>query len=102
MPIGTLAKTTKENIFVDIVDRSVPPITDLSTSTPAMRVLDSADTEKVAFGSGTVTASGMRITVLLDTTVGGNWAEGEYRLFVRFTVGSQLIVKGPFFFFIEE
>lgn len=100
MPIGSLAKGTKENIFVDIEDRSTIPVTDLSTSTPTFDVIDEADVFKVTAGSAT--ASGMRITVPLDTTVGGTWAEGEYRLLVKFTVGAQVIRKGPFFFFITE
>jgi len=100
MPIGFLAKGTKENIFVDIEDRSDTPITDLSTSTPVFDVIDFNETFKVTAGSAT--ASGMRITVPLDTTVGGTWAEGEYRLIAQFTVGTQVIRKGPFYFNITE
>lgn len=97
--IGFLAKGTKEAIFIDIVDRAAA-VTDLSGSGPTFDVMDSADVFKVTAGSAT--ASGLRITVLLDTTVGGVWAEGEYRLFVKFTVATQVIRKGPFFFTILE
>ncbi len=97
--IGFIAKGTKENIHVD-VDDTTDTVTDLSSSGPTFDVIDSADVFKVT-ASG-ATASGMRITVLLDTTVGGTWAEGEYRLFVKFTVGSQVIRKGPFYFTIIE
>lgn len=100
MPIGFLAIGTKENLFCDVIDRSVAPITDLSSSTPNFDVVDSADVYKVTAASAT--ASGMRITIPLDTTVGGTWVAGEYRLFVRFTVGSQVIVKGPFYFTIQD
>lgn len=97
--IGFIAKGTKENIHVDI-DDTTDVVTDLSSSGPTFDVIDSNDTFKVT-ASG-ATASGMRITVLLDTTVGGVWAEGDYRLFVKFTVSSQIIRKGPFYFTIIE
>lgn len=99
MPIGFVAKGSKENVHVDLTDRS-ELITDLSGSGPTFDVIDSADAFKVT-ASG-ATASGLRITVLLDTTVGGTWAEGEYRLFVKFSVGSEVIRKGPYYFQIIE
>lgn len=100
MPIGYISKGSKENIHVDFVDRS-GTVTTLMGSGPTFDVIDSSDVFKVTAGSATA-PGGMRITVLLDTTVGGVWAEGEYRLFVKFTVGSQVIRKGPYFFTIVE
>lgn len=99
MPIGFVAKGTKENVRVTYVDRS-GLVSDLSGSGPTFDVIDESDTFKVTAGSAS--GSGLIITVLLDTTVGGVWAEGEYRLFVKFTVGSQVIRKGPYFFTITE
>jgi hypothetical protein len=99
MPIGFIAKGSKENIRVTMTDRS-GTVTELASSAPTFDVIDSADVFKVTAGSAT--ASGMVITVLLDTTVGGVWDEGEYRLFVKFTVGSEVVRKGPYFFTIEE
>lgn len=99
MPIGFLSKGTKENIHVDFVD-SAGLITDLSGSGPTFDVIDSADVFKVTAGSAT--GSGLRITVPLDTTAGGTWAEGEYRLFVKFSVGAEVVRKGPFYFTIIE
>jgi hypothetical protein len=99
MAIGFVAKGSKENVHVDLVDRT-GVVTDLSGSGPTFDVIDSAEVYKVT-ASG-ATASGMRITVLLDTTVGGVWTEGEYRLFVKFTVGAQVIRKGPYYFTIIE
>lgn len=99
MPIGYIAKSSKENIHVDFIDRS-GVITSLAGSGPTFDVIDSADVFKVT--AGAATATGMRITVLLDTAFGGTWAEGEYRLFVKFTVGSQVIRKGPYYFTIIE
>lgn len=99
MPIGYVAKGSKEDVRIGYTDRA-SLITDLSGSGPTFDVIDSADAFKVTAGSAT--ASGMIITVLLDTTVGGVWAEGEYRLFVKFTVGSQVVRKGPYYFTIIE
>jgi hypothetical protein len=99
MPIGFVTKGTKENVRVTYEDRS-GLVTTLAGSGPTFDVLDSADVAKVTAGSAS--ASGMIITLLLDTTVGGVWAEGEYRLFVKFTVGSQVIRKGPYYFTIIE
>lgn len=100
MPIGVLAKGTKETVQIDFEDRS-GLVTDLSTSGPTFDVLDSADAFKVTAGSAS--ASGLRISVPLDcNTTGTPWAEGEYRLFVKFSVGSDVIRKGPFYFTITE
>ena len=99
MPIGFISKGSKENIRVTMTDRS-GTVTDLSGSGPTFDVLDASDAFKVTAGSAS--ASGLIISVLLDTTVGGVWAEGEYRLFVKFTVGSEVVRKGPFFFTIIE
>lgn len=97
--IGQLAKGTKEHLKADVTDDN-SAVTDLSTSGPTFDVVDFADVFKVTAASAT--AAGMIITVPLDTTVGGTWAEGEYRLFVKFTVGTQVIRKGPFYFQIVE
>jgi hypothetical protein len=99
MAIGFVAKGSKENVNVEFVDRS-ELVTDLSTSGPTFDVIDSAEVFKVTAGSAS--AIGMIIKLLLDTTVGGVWDEGEYRLFVKFTVGAQVIRKGPYYFQIIE
>lgn len=99
MPIGFISKGSIENIRCTLIDRS-GTVTSLATSSPTFDVLDSADVFKVI--GGAATASGMIITVPLDTTVGGVWAEGEYRLFVKFTVGAEIVRKGPFYFTIIE
>lgn len=99
MPIGFVAKGSDEPVLVEFVDSS-GLVTTLAGSGPTFDVLDSADVFKVT--AGAATASGMVITVPLDTNFGGVWAEGEYRLFVKFTVGTYLIRKGPFYFQIIE
>jgi hypothetical protein len=97
--IGSLSKGTIENLKADVTDGD-STVTDLSGSGPTFDVVNAADVFKVTAGSAS--AIGMIITVPLDTTVGGVWAEGEYRLFVKFTVGAQVIRKGPFYFTIIE
>jgi hypothetical protein len=97
--IGSLAKGTIENLKADVMDGD-SAVTDLAGSGPTFDVIDANDVFKVT-ASG-ATAAGMIITVPLDTTVGGVWGEGEYRLFVKFTVGAQVIRKGPFYFQIVE
>ena len=99
MPIGSLAQGPKENIRVRVTDAS-ELVTDLTSSGPTFTVKDSADVAKVT--DAAATASGMVITVPLDTTVGGVWDEGEYRLFVKYTVGSEVIIKGPHYFMITN
>ena len=99
MAIGFVAKGTKENVRVTYVDRA-GLVSDLSSSGPTFDVIDSADVFKVTGASAS--ASGLTVTLLLDTTVGGVWAEGDYRLFVKFTVGSEVIRKGPYYFTIVE
>lgn len=95
MPIGQLVPGTKENIRVTVRDNA-GTVTDLTGSGPTFTVKDSASVDKVTNVSAS--ASGLVITVPLDTTVGGVWAEDEYRLFVKYTVGAEVITKGPFYF----
>jgi hypothetical protein len=107
MPIGVVAQGTKENLQVIITDRE-GSITSLSGSGPKFDVMDSLDAFKYGTSPGTyagaasATAAGMVISCIVDTNNGGTWAEGEYRLFVWFTIGSEIIRKGPFFFDVIE
>jgi hypothetical protein len=105
MPLGSVAKGTKETFQYIAVDRD-GAITDLTGATPKFDVLDFNEAYK--YGNGTfagaqaATASGLKISCLVDTNVGGIWAEGDYRLFVYFVIGSEVIRKGPFFFQVVE
>lgn len=65
----------------------VDPATDLD-STPAKYTNQAA------------TNSGMMIICLIDTTSGGLWARGKYRLYVSFTNGSQIPKLGPIDFYV--
>lgn len=90
-----LTAGTKEIVPVDVYD-ATGDTTDLSAASPTYTVQDSLDAYK--YNAVSTTASGMRIKPLLDTSAthaGGAWATGHYRLFVGFTVGSEIIKLGP-------
>jgi len=90
-----LTAGTKEIVPVDVTD-STGVTTDLSAATPTYTVLNDLDVAK--YTAASTTASGMRIKPMMDTSathVGGAWATGHYRLFVGFTVGSEVIKLGP-------
>lgn len=105
MPLGVVTQGTKETFQVIITDRE-GSITTLASSVPKFDVMDSADLFKYGDGTYTnaqaATAVLMVISCLVDTNFGGVWAEGEYRLFVWFVVGSETVRKGPFFFDVVE
>jgi len=90
-----LTAGTKEVVPVDVTD-STGITTDLSGATPTYTVQNDADAYK--YNAASTTATAMRILPLLDTSAthaGGAWAVGHYRLFVGFTVGSEVIKLGP-------
>jgi len=90
-----LTAGTKEIVPVDVTD-STGVTTDLSAATPTYTVLNDLDVAK--YTAASTTASGMRIKPMMDTSAthaGGAWATGHYRLFVGFTVGSEVIKLGP-------
>ncbi len=90
-----LTAGTKEVVPVDVYD-ATGVTTDLSAASPTYTVQNDADAYK--YNDVATTASGMRIKPLLDTSAshaGGAWAVGHYRLFVGFTVGSEVIKLGP-------
>ena len=105
MPLGVVTQGTKETFQVIITDRE-GTVTTLAGTNPKFDVMDSADAFK--YGDGTyanaqaATAAVMVINCLVDTNNGGTWAEGEYRLFVYWVVGSETIRKGPFYFDVVE
>lgn len=98
MPIGQLVPGTKETIRVTVRDNA-GTVSDLSGSGPTFTVKDSAGADKVTDVSAS--ASGLVISVPLDTTVGGVWDEDEYRLYVKYTVSAEVVRKGPFYFVLS-
>lgn len=94
--LQALTKGTKEEILVDVVDRS-NSVTDLSGSTPQYDIENDAGSEVHSNIAGT--ATGMQLKFLVDLTSGGPGgllAVGDYEFFCNFTVGTQVVRKGPF------
>lgn len=97
-----LTKGTKEIVPVDVVDGS-GAVSDLSGATPKYDLMTAADV--FLYNAVAASAVGMRISCLLDSTAtgpSGPWAAGHYRLFVRFTAGSELVRLGPIDVFLNE
>lgn len=87
-----LVKGTKQYIPVDIADRT-ELITDLTGSSPTFSVEN--DLAVAFYTNQAATAAGMRISCLVDTSAAhpsGLWPVGHYKMFVKFTSGSQIPV----------
>jgi len=48
------------------------------------------------------TFDGMTAICLVDTTAGGNWANGQYGLYLKFSQGSQSPVLRPVWFNVDD
>jgi hypothetical protein len=102
MPVY-LTKGTKETIPVDITDRTGVVTTLDSATGKQFDVLDDADVAK--YSNQAATNNGMRLLCLVDTSAahpGGEWAEGHYRLFPEFTLGSEVVRLGPLDIYIID
>jgi hypothetical protein len=98
----TLAKNTKEYVRVDVTD-DTGVVTDISGLSPKFDFINDSNTS--IYSAATATASGMTISCLLDTTAtgpSGLLPVGHYRLFVSFTVGSEIPRLGPIDVFIKD
>lgn len=98
----SIAKNTKEIIRVDVTD-DTGIVTDISGLSPKFDFIN--DSETFIYNAATATASGMTISCLLDTTAtgpSGLLPIGHYRLFVSFTVGSEIPRLGPIDMFIKD
>lgn len=62
--------------------------------------VDDLDDTPAKYTDEPATNSGMMIICLIDTTDGGLWARGKYRLYVSFTSGSQIPKLGPIDFYV--
>lgn len=82
---GALTTLTGLSPVFDVVP--VDPATDL-------------DTVPAKYTNQSATNSGMMIICLIDTTSGGAWARGKYRLYVSFTYTSQVPKLGPMDFYV--
>jgi hypothetical protein len=91
-----MTKGTKEEVIVNVVDKS-GNITDLSTSSPQYDIENASDAEVHTNIAGT--GVGMELKFVVDLTAGGPGGllpVGEYEFFYNFTVGAQVVRKGPF------
>lgn len=97
-----LAKGTKEIVRVDVTD-DTGVVTDISGLLPKFDFINAANT--FIYTLATATASGMTISCLLDTSATGPSAllpVGHYRLFVSFTVGTEIPRLGPIDCYIRD
>lgn len=95
----TLVTGTKEYLVIKVTDRQ-EAITDLAPLSPVFDVLDKDDNYKQT--AVAVSANGLEANCLIDTTAGGNWASGVYRIFLKFTSLPEVPIHGPFYFKVEE
>lgn len=94
--LQNLTKGTKEEVLVDVVDRS-GSVSDLSGSTPQYDIEDSTNTEVHSNIAGT--GSGLQLKFIVDLTAAGPaglLAPGDYEFFYNFSVAGQVVRKGPF------
>ena len=82
-----IANGTKEIIVVDMTDKT-GAVTDLSGLSPTFTVEYHDGT--VIVNAAAATATLMRILCLINTTTGGPWLDGAYKLFIGFTVGTEI------------
>jgi hypothetical protein len=94
----TIVSGSIEYLTVKWTDRR-DMVTDLTALTPTFDVLDVEDAAKHA--NEPCVVDEMHVHCLIDTTDGGNWDSGIYRLYVRFTASPEIPVHGPFPFKVE-
>jgi hypothetical protein len=87
-----VALGTKENIAVDVTDIT-GGTTSLSGTSPNFDVLNAAGTALIS--AVAATASVMTLLCLCDFTNTTTFPIGDYRLFVKFTVGTEVPRLGP-------
>jgi hypothetical protein len=87
-----VALGTKENIVVDVTDITGGTVT-LSGTSPNFDVLNVAGTALIS--AVAATASVMTLLCLCDFSNTTTFPVGDYRLFVKFTVGTEVPRLGP-------
>lgn len=98
----TIAKGTKEILPVDI-DDSTGVVTSLAALSPKYDLMKDDDT--FVYNQATATTSGMRMDCLIDATAAGPSGllpVAHYRLFVSFTVGTEIPRLGPIDVYIRD
>lgn len=97
-----LAKGTKEIVIIDVAD-DTGSISDISILSPTYDFI--TDANVFIYTAAVATADGMQVSCLLDTSASGPsglLAVGHYRLFIRFTIGTELPRLGPVDVFIRD
>ena len=98
----TIAYKTKEIIIVNVTDDTLV-VTDISGLLPKFDFINDANT--AIYNAATATATGLAISCLVDTSAtgpSGILPVGHYRLFVSFTVGSEIPRLGPIDVYIKD
>jgi len=85
---------TKENFPIDVIDNT-GILTTLVGSSPNFDVLDEAGAFKITAQAATVSGT-MRLMCLCDLSNQTTFPVGSYRLFAKFTFGSETPRLGPF------
>lgn len=86
---------TKETVLVDVTD-TLGNLTSLAGATPRYDVKDHAGNYKLQNLTPTVDPlEPLTAQCLIDTTVGGVWTPGRYKLYLRFLDSPDSPVMGP-------
>lgn len=94
----TLTQGTIEYLIVEVTDE-LHTLADLTGTAPKFTVLDTNGVIKVNEANGTPV--GMKVYCLVDTTAGGLWTGGNYRLYLRLTTAPEVPRLGPFAFTVD-
>jgi hypothetical protein len=89
---------TKEELSIVLKDK-LGALNDLAGTAPKYDVYDPEGTLKVT--QGVATSVGMEAFCLIDTTT-GTWAEGDYQIFINFSVPPLNPRLGPFVFRVTK
>lgn len=90
----TLNAGTKEIFSVDIADR-IQGITDLDLYTVESKIITEDEATIKQNWAAVFDKVLMRVDTLIDTTTGGGWAEGTYKLYIRITINPEIVILGP-------
>lgn len=97
----TLVSGTKEYILVTVGDR-LEDVDDITPLTPVFTVYDKDDAPmQSAVAADVDTDDKLIAKCLVDTTTGGNWVSGIYRLFLTLSASPEVPVLGPVEFKVE-
>lgn len=97
----TLVSGTKEYFLVNVGDR-LEDVADLGPLTPVFSVYDKDDTPKQSAVAADVDTDDKLVAkCLVDTSTGGNWVSGIYRLYLTLSASPETPVLGPVEFKVE-